>query len=519
MSCGPTPCVERPPTDGGMLETSSGGRWTFAATVLGSSMEFIDGTVVNVALPSLQRSFAATGTQVQWVVEAYALFLSALLLTGGSLGDRFGLRKIFLSGVVLFASASVWCGFAPSLHQLLMARSLQGVGGALLVPNSLALLSASFSGAERGRMIGMWSGFASMMTALGPVVGGWMVQHRSWRWVFFLNIPIALATMWITLAKTTPTTTPAISNALDWRGALLGAAGLGLITFSLMQWQTGQTLTYLAGLVGLTLMGAFVYVESKAVSPTMPVDLFSNRKFAGSNLLTFFLYAALAGTLFYLPLNLIQIQGYSPTQAGAAMLPLVIIMFTLSGWAGGLIARHGAKLPLVVGPLITAGGYVLLARPGVGGPYWSTYLPAMVVLGFGMTISVAPLTTVVMSSVDQKRAGTASGVNNAVSQTAALLAIAICSPLFYHSFSNSLPNHLQKANVSAQVSEQVEMQKRRLGGIHTQDAAAKTAIDESFVGAFRLITLLASVSAATASITAALTIRNGQFGSSGEQFQ
>lgn len=513
MSCGPTPCVERQPTAVEMLENSSGNRWILAATVLGSSMEFIDGTVVNVALPSLQNSFAATGTQVQWVIEAYALFLSVLLLTGGAFGDRFGLRKTFLAGVVLFASASVWCGFAPSLQQLLIARSLQGAGGALLVPNSLALLSASFSGAQRGRMIGMWSGFASMMTALGPVVGGWMVQHRSWRWVFFLNIPIALVTIWITLAKTGPRDPLETSTALDWRGALLGAAGLGLMTFSLMQWATGQTYTHLAGFVGFALMGVFIYVESRAASPLMPLSLFRSRNFAGANLLTFFLYAALAGTLFYLPLNMIQIQGYSPTQAGAAMLPLVVIMFVLSRWAGGLIAQHGAKLPLVLGPLITAGGYALLARPGVGGPYWSTYFPAMVVLGLGMAMSVAPLTTLVMSSVDQTRAGAASGINNAISQTAALLAIAICSPLFYQSFSHSLPHKLQRVGVSAHVKEQVELQDRRLGAIRTQDAAAKSAIDESFVGAFRLITILASISAAAAGITAAITIRNDQSGS------
>jgi EmrB/QacA subfamily drug resistance transporter len=493
-----------------MAASSSGTSWILAATVLGSSMDFIDGTVVNVALPSLQSLFGATGTKVQWVVEAYALFLSALLLIGGSVGDRFGLRNTFLAGVVLFDSASLWCGFAPSLHQLLMARCLQGVGGALLVPNSLALLSASFSGAERGRAIGTWSGFASMMTALGPVVGGWMVQHGSWRWVFFLNIPIGLATVWITLAKINPMPAPRNAKAFDWLGALLGTAALSLITFSLMEWEAGRAYTHLAGFIGLTFLGTFIYAERRASAPLMPVDLFRSRNFTGANLLTFFLYAALAGTLFYLPLNLIQIQGYSPTEAGAAMLPLVVIMFTLSRWAGGLIPRYGAKLPLVLGPMITAAGYVSLAIPGVGGSYWKTYLPAMVVLGFGMSISVAPLTTVVMSSVDQRRAGAASGVNNTISQTAALLALAICSPLFYLKFSDSLSKHLQRGAVSAQVTEQIEQQKRRLGAIQTHDASAKSAVDESFVGAFRLITLFAGLSAAAASLTAASVIRSDE---------
>ena len=508
MHCGPMPCLERPRSPLAAPENVPGKRWILAATVLGSSMEFIDGTVVNVALPNLQTSFAATGTQVTWVVVAYALFLSSLLLTGGSLGDRFGLRETFLAGVVLFACASVWCGFAPSLNQLLIARCLQGAGGALLVPNSLAFLSAAFSGAQRGRAIGTWSGFASMMTALGPVLGGWMVQHGSWRWVFFLNVPIASVAVWITLAKTDRARTPIDSAKLDWRGALLGTAGLGLLTFSLMQWEAGHVYTHLAGVAGLAFLGAFVYAEAKIASPMMPVDLFRSRTFTGANLLTFFLYAALSGTLFYLPLNLIQIQGYSPTQAGAAMLPMVVLLFALSRWAGGLLARYGAKLPLVAGPLIAAGGYALLARPGVGEPYWRSYLPAMVVLGLGMAISVAPLTTVVMSSVNQRRAGAASGVNNAISQTAALLALAICSPLFYQRFSRTLPGDLLETGASAQVTERIELQERRLGAIHTEDASVKAAIDEAFVSAFRLITLLAGASAAVAGITAVFTIRN-----------
>ena len=506
MTCGPTPCTEHPPSVGNPV-LSSGGRWIIAATVLGSSMEFIDGTVVNVALPSLQSSFAATGTQVQWVVEAYALFLSALLLTGGSLGDRFGLRRVFLAGVGLFACSSVWCGLAPTLHQLLFARCFQGVGGALLVPNSLALLSASFSGIQRGRMIGMWSGYASMTTALGPVVGGWMVQHGSWRWAFFLNVPTAITAVWITLTKTSFQASPTKETALDWRGALLGTAGLSLITFSLMQWEAGRAYTHLAGAIGLAFLLAFVFAESKATNPLMPLDLFRNLTFTGSNLVTFFLYAALSGALFYLPLNLIQIQGYSPSQAGGAMLPLVTTMFLLSRWAGGLITKYGPTLPLVAGPFIVASGYALLARPGVGGPYWKTYFPAMVVLGLGMTISVAPLTTVVMSSIGQRRAGTAAGINNAFSQTAALLALAICSPLFYRTFSHNLSVNLRQAGVSLQITEQAEHQKSRLGAIQMQEVFAKAAVDHSFVSAFRLIALLAGISAAAAGLTAAFTIR------------
>jgi len=508
MNCGPLPCPERPAFSEavGTLRARDS-TWILAATILGSSMDFIDGTVVNIALPSLQRSFVATGTQVQWVVEAYALFLSSLLLAGGSLGDRFGLRRAFLAGVVLFACGSVWCGLAPNLTQLLIARSMQGVAGALLVPNSLALLSASYSGAQRGRAIGTWSGFASMMTAVGPVLGGWMVQHGSWRWVFFINVPIALVTGWIVLRKTARVDPRTQARSVDWKGTILGTLGLSALTYSLMEWDSSHILVRLIGIVGVAMLAAFVLVERRAREPIMPIELFRSRTFSGANILTFFLYAALSAALFYLPLDLIQIQGYTPTQAGMAMLPLVLTLFLLSRWAGGLIDRFGPRLPLTVGPLITACGYALLAIPGVGGPYWKTYLPALIVLGLGMAISVAPLTTTVMSSVSPGRSGAASGINNTVSQTAALLALAICSPLFYQAFSKSLPIRLGQHGVTADLSTQISNQSRRLGAIETNDPAARLAVDDSFVNAFRLITLLACGSAVAAGATAAFTVR------------
>ena len=278
MNAGPMPCSEasirsREPS----LDGLSRDRWVLIATVLGSSMEFIDGTVVNVALPSLQTAFHATGSQVQWVVEAYALFISALILVGGSFGDRFGLRRAFLMGVVLFVTASVWCGLAASITQLLIARCFQGIGGALLVPNSLALLSVNFSEAKRGRAIGTWSGFASMMTALGPIVGGWVVQHSSWRYVFFLNVPIAIATVWITLSKTLTIAPELDKRKVDWAGGLLGTCGLAGVTFSLMQWSTGGVGTHLAGAAGIIILAMFLIVEKHAAAPMMPLDLFRNR--------------------------------------------------------------------------------------------------------------------------------------------------------------------------------------------------------------------------------------------------
>jgi EmrB/QacA subfamily drug resistance transporter len=482
--------------------------WVLAATILGSSMEFIDGTVVNVALPSLQSSLAATGAQAQWVVEAYALFISSLLLIGGSLGDRFGLRRTFLCGVILFTCASIWCGLSPGIEQLLIGRCLQGIGGALLVPNSLALLSAYFQGAARGRAIGTWSGFASIMTAFGPVLGGWITQHRSWRAIFFLNVPIALATAWIILRRTRPRETRTKGRPLDLPGALLVTIGLSCLTFGLLEWSSQRTGPQICGAIGLLLLLLFVLVERHSRSPLVPMDFFRNRNFTGANLLTLFLYGALSAAFFYLPLNLIQAQHYSPTRAGAATLPMVLLMFLLSRWAGGLVERHGSRKPLIIGPLVAAVGFVLFALPGVGESYWTTYFPAMLFLGFGMTISVAPLTTLVMSSVTQNRAGAASGINNAVSQTAALLAIALSAPIFFACFRMVLPNQMNAAGVPPQLARQLQAQQQLLGAIRTDNPEGRIAIDRAFVDAFRLIAVLAASASAAAGITALVTIRD-----------
>ena len=509
MNCGPIPCPEQSaPTRVLRAQPTVRAPWVLVATILGSSMDYIDGTVVNVALPSIQHSFNATGTQLQWVVEAYALFLSSLLLTGGSLGDRFGRRKMFLYGVVLFACASLGCGIARHIGELLFARCLQGIGGALLVPNSLALLSAEFEGPARAKAIGTWSGFSAVMTALGPVLGGWLVQHGSWRWAFFLNLPIAAVTVWVTLAKVPDRESDAKQSPLDTTGALLVTASLACLTYSLLEWPAGHAASRICGVIGLILLAIFILAERRSPSPLISLQLFLNRNFTGANLLTFFLYGALATTLFYLPLNLIQIQGYTPTQAGAALLPFVVSMFFLSRWAGGLLQKWGPRLPLVLGPSITALGYLLLAHPRVGGSYWMTYFPAIAVLGLGMTISVAPLTTVVMDSVEADRSGMASGTNNAVSQIAALLALALSAPLFFAEFSTALKTNLRISQVSSATAAHVESLERQLGAIQTNDTEARHAIDDSFIAAFRLMTLLAAASAAAAGCTAMLTIRD-----------
>ncbi len=509
MNCGPIPCPDQSfPARVLPAQRSLRAPWVLLATILGSSMDYIDGTVVNVALPSVQRSFGASGTQLQWVVEAYALFLASLLLTGGSLGDRFGRRKMFLLGVVVFACASLGCGAAHQIGELLFARCLQGIGGALLVPNSLALLSAEYEGAARARAIGTWSGFSAIMTALGPVFGGLLVQHGSWRWAFFLNLPIAVAAIWVTLTKVPIRHSHAKQSPLDTTGAILVTAGLASLTYSLLEWPNGHPVSRVCGIAGLILLTAFVIAEHRSQSPLISPQLFRNRNFAGANLLTFFLYGALAATLFYLPLNLIQVQGYSPAQAGAAMLPAVLLMFFLSPWAGGLLDRWGARLPLIIGPAIAAIGYILLARPRVGGSYWTTYFPGIAALGFGMTVSVSPLTTVVMNSVEKDRSGIASGTNNAVSQIAALLAIALSAPLFFAQFSTALKTNLRQSHVSSETAAHVEGLQRQLGAIQTTDTQARQAIDDAFVAAFRLITLLGGGAAAAAGCIAILTIRN-----------
>src|SRR5437763_1936137 len=393
----------RPPCDDGVMSSRKAAntrcgqaqrRWTLAATILGSSMVFIDGTVVNVALPALQTKLNATATDVQWVVEAYTLFLAALLLFGGSLGDRFGRKKIYAIGVAVFALASIWCGIAPSIHQLIIARAAQGFGGAL---------------------------FAVI----------------------------------------------------------------------------------------------FVVVVARLRSPMMPLTLFRSRNFAGANLLTLFLYAALAGTLFFLPLDLIQVQKYSATAAGAASLPFILIMFGLSRWSVGLVKRYGSELPLVIGPTIAGIGFVLFVRPGVESSYWTAFLPAIIVLGLGMAISVAPLTTTVMNSVSESRAGIASGINNAVSRTAGLLSIAVLGLIMFHTFNSCLDRRLNQMNVAPQVRQVLNDQRMKLAAAElpaTIDertrAIVKQAIDECFVTGFRRVMICGAALAFASSLMAWLIIRS-----------
>jgi EmrB/QacA subfamily drug resistance transporter len=513
----------KPPCDEGAVRsrvaaapcTLASGPWILAATILGSAMAFIDGTVVNVALPQIQARLNATAIDAQWIVESYALFLAALILVGGSLGDHYGRRRIFTLGVVMFAAASVLCGLASSPEQLIVARAVQGVGGALLVPGSLAIISASFEEERRGRAIGTWSGFSGITAAIGPVLGGYLVDNVSWRAAFFINVPLAVVVLWISFGHVPESRDPD-ARRLDIPGAVLTTLALGGVVYGLIESQNSgftdpRVLVSLA--LGVAALVAFVFVEGRVEEPMMPLSLFRSRNFAGANLLTLFLYAALGGSLYYLPFNLIQVHGYSATAAGSAFLPFVLITFVLSRWAGGLVVRYGAKLPLVIGPTITAAGFVLFALPGTEGSYWTTFFPAVVVMGLGMALVIAPLTTTALTSVSGRHAGLASGVNNAVSRTASLLCIPVLGIFVFMTFSTQLDTETKELGLPQEARQQLEAEKVDLAGAEVPEgldsgtaAAVQRAIDEAFVAGYRVAMLIAAGLAVASAVVAGIMI-------------
>jgi EmrB/QacA subfamily drug resistance transporter len=495
--------------------TRSAAPWILAATIIGSAMAFIDGTVVNVALPEIQAQLNATAVDAQWIVESYALFLAALILVGGSLGDHYGRRRIFALGTALFAAASVWCGISGSPEELIVARAVQGIGGALLVPGSLAIISASFEEERRGRAIGTWSGFSGITTAIGPILGGYLVENVSWRAAFLINVPLAIVVLWIVF-RHVPESRDPDARKLDIPGAVLATAGLGGVVFGLIESQNrglGDPVVLVSLVFGALALLAFVLVERRAPEPMMPLSLFRSRNFSGANLLTLLLYAGLYGALYFLPFNLIQVHGYSATAAGSAFLPFIFITFIMSRWAGGLVTRYGAKLPLVIGPTITAAAFLLFAVPGTEGSYWMTFFPAIVVQGFGMALVIAPLTTTAMNSVSGRHSGLASGVNNAVSRTAGLLAIPVLGIFVFAAFSASLDARVAALDLPPDAQRQLEAEKVDLGGAEVPEGLGRTtagaverAIDEAFVAGFRLAMFVAAGLALMSAVAAGIMV-------------
>jgi EmrB/QacA subfamily drug resistance transporter len=405
--------------------SSARGRWILAATVLASALAQIEATVVNVALPAIGQDLDAGMSGLQWVLNGYLLTLAALILLGGSLGDRLGRRRILVAGVVLFSAASAVCAAAPTIGTLIAARVLQGIGGALLTPGSLAMLEAVLRPEDRARAIGAWSALGGVAAAVGPLVGGWLVE-LSWRWVFLLPVPLGVGVVVVALAKVPETRDPTATGRLDLAGAVLATAALGGLTFALVQAETGPVATVtVAAVIGIAAAVAFVVVERRRPNPMLPPDIFASRQFTAANAVTFVVYAALGGVFFLLVVFLQTALGYSPLQSGAASLPITLVMLALSSRAGALAQRVGPRLPLTVGPVLIAAGMLLMLRIAPGSSYLGDVLPAVVVFGLGLAATVAPVTATVLAAADDRHAGVASGVNNAVARTAQLVAVAV----------------------------------------------------------------------------------------------
>jgi EmrB/QacA subfamily drug resistance transporter len=402
------------------------GRWVLVAAVLGSGLAGIDATVVNVALPALGRDLHAGFAGLQWTINGYTLTLAALILLGGSLGDRYGRRRVFLVGVVWFALASALCALAPTIEVLIAARALQGVGGALLTPGSLAMISASFVAGDRAKAIGAWSGFGGIASAIGPFLGGYLVAGPGWRWIFLINLPLAVVVVLIARRQVPESLDPDAAPHLDLLGAGLGAIGLGAVTYALIAAGGGLSARVVgAAVVGLVGMVGFVRTERRSPHPMLPSHIFANRQFTAANMVTFLVYAALGGVFFLLVVDLQVVAGFSPLLAGTALLPVTVIMLVLSARAGALAGRIGPRLPMTLGPLVAACGVLLLLRIGPHASYLTAVLPAVTVFGLGLSLIVAPLTTTVLAAADTRHAGVASGVNNAVARAAGLLAVAV----------------------------------------------------------------------------------------------
>jgi EmrB/QacA subfamily drug resistance transporter len=499
--------------------------WVIAAASLGSGMAFLDSTILNVALPAVQADLGASVREVQWTYGAYALVLSALLLVGGTLGDRFGRRRAFVLGAAIFATASAWCALAPGPAQLIAARAVQGVGGALLVPASLAIVGASFEGRLKAQAIGTWGALSAIAMAVGPVLGGWLVEEVSWRAAFLINPVLAAVAIPIALWHVPESRDPEAHN-LDLGGAVLATTGLAGLVYGLIEssvWGLGAPRVLAALVLGSIALAAFVSVERHAKDPMVPPSLFRSRNFDGANLVTLLFYMALTGSLYFLPFLMMQVHGYSAFVAGSVFLPFVAMAFLIGRLSEGISARFGTKIPLVVASLALLAGLLLFAVPGVEhGSYWTSFFPAMVVQGVGMALAITPLTTVALGSVDREHSGLASGVNNAVARVAGLLAVALLGVFVYGVFSMSLDARLDSMELSGDVRREMEAAKTHLGAAEAPkgveagtEAHIERAIDESFVAGFRAVMLVSAGLALASALVAALFVSDRRVKPSG----
>lgn len=499
------------------------GRRTLIAAILASSMAFIDGSALNVALPVLQDDLGATGAELLWIVNAYLLFLGALMLLGGALGDRLGRRRVFGAGIALFGAASLACGVAPTTATLIAARAVQGVGGALMVPGSLSLLTATVADDERGRAIGYWSSATTITTVGGPILGGLFADVGFWRGVFFINLPLAALALWA-LGAVPESRDEDAPERLDYPGAALTVFGLGGLTFGLIQLgergvaeALGRPLTVIGLAAGVLLLLVFVWWENRSAHPLVRLDLFRSRTFSGANLVTGFLYGALGSAIFFLPLNLIQVQDYPASAAGFTFLPFSLLLTVLSPFTGDAADRYGPRRFLIGGPLLVGVGFVLLALPGVtggAGDYWTTYFPGVLFIGLGMGVTVAPLTSTVMGAVPSRQSGTASGINNAVSRQAQVIGLALFGAIALGIFGVALDRELDDAPLTPAQVEAVQNDSSELANAappgdwnEADTAAAKAAIDSAFVATFRPLMVLGALLCALSAGLAALVIR------------
>ncbi len=476
------------------------GRWVLVSTILASSMAFIDGSALNTALPAVQASLQASGAQLLWVVNGYLLMLAALILVGGALGDRLGRKRIFMSGIALFVLASIACGVAPTIEMLIWARVVEGIGGALMIPGSLAIITTFFDQDRRGQAIGTWSAATTIVTVVGPVLGGVLSNLGLWRGVFLINLPLGLAALVILQSEVPESRDASAAGPIDTLGAALQAVALAGLTFGFISApELGFAHPLVAGTLagGVVSLAAFIWVEARGSHPIMPLRLFRSRTFSGTNLLTLFLYGALSASLTFLSLNLVQVQGYSLALAGVAFTPFALILTGLSRWAGRLADRIGPRLLLTAGPGVTGLGFLVMAFAGLtAGPsaYWFTFFPAVLLIGLGMGLTVAPLSTALMNSVEDRQAGIASGVNNAVARAAGVLAIAVVGALMLLLFAHALDARAASLSLPPAARTALQAQAGRLGEatVPASVAAESTqtvaiAIKLAFVDAFRVV--------------------------------